>query len=76
MNTVNHTMKTRNTLPTTAPAEPLPRCFRNHPRLGRKSRTIKTGLTEDEGQAHFSREDTSKQGSYFDGYDYLKGTKP
>ena len=79
MNPVNHTMKNRNTLPT-APAEPMPRCFRivrfYHPRLGRKPRTIKTGLTEDEAQAHCSREDTSKQGVCFDGYDYMKGTKP
>ena len=58
-----------------------PRCFRivrfYHPRLGaRRPRTIKTGLTEAEARAHCERDDTSKPGAYFDGYDYMKGTKP
>jgi hypothetical protein len=47
-----------------------------HPRLRRRSGTIKTGLTEDEAQAHCCREDTCKEGVYFDGYDYMKGTAP
>ena len=80
LNTDDQTMRTRNILPTVAHSEPMPRCFWivrfYRPRLGRKSRTIKTGLTEDEAQAHCSREDTRKQGVYFDGYDYMKGTKP
>jgi hypothetical protein len=58
----------------------MPRCFRivrfYHPRLRRRSGTIKTGLTEDEAQAHCCREDTCKEGVYFDGYDYMKGTAP
>ena len=60
--------------------EPLPRCFRivrfYHPRLDRRPRTIKSGLTETEAQNHCSRDDTRKAGQYFDGYDYMKGTKP
>jgi hypothetical protein len=73
-----HAMKTQDTKTTTA--QPMPRCFRivrfYAPRLNRKPRTIKNGLTEDEAQAHCNREDTSKDGVYFDGYDYMKGTKP
>ena len=80
MNTNNQTMKHQNSLPTAAPCQPMPRCFRivrfYHPSLGRSSRTIKTGLTENEAQAHCSREDTRKHGVYFDGYDYMKGIKP
>ena len=64
----------------TPTTEPAPRCFRivrfYHPTVGRRPRTIKTGLTEAQAQAHCSREDTRKTGSYFDGYDYMKGTKP
>ena len=66
-------MKTTNT-------EPAPRCFRivrfYHPRLNRRCRTIKSGLTETEAQNHCSRPDTRQAGVYFDGYDYMKGTKP
>ena len=55
-------------------------CFRiirfYHPRLDRRPRTIKTGLTEAEAQAHCSRPDTRKEGAFFDGYDYMKGTRP
>jgi len=62
------------------PMSPAPRCFRivrsYHPSLRRSPRTIKTGLTEAQAQAHCSREDTRKAGVYFDGYDYMKGTKP
>jgi hypothetical protein len=62
------------------PQTPQPRCFRIvrffNPCLGRRSRTIKTGLTEAEAQAHCSREDTHERGVYFDGYDYMKGCKP
>ena len=57
-----------------------PRCFRivrfYHPTINRRPRTIKTGLTEAEAQAHCERDDTSKKGVYFDGYDYMKGCKP
>ena len=57
-----------------------PRCFRivrfYNPCLNRRPRTIKTGLTETEAQAHCSREDTRERGVYFDGYDYMKGCKP
>ena len=60
--------------------EPAPRCFRIvrffNPCLDRKPRTIKTGLTESEAQAHCSRKDTRERGVYFDGYDYMKGTRP
>ena len=64
----------------TTDQQPEPRCFRivrfYHPRLGRRPRTIKTGLTETEAQNHCCRDDTRKAGQYFDGYDYMKGTKP
>ena len=57
-----------------------PRCFRivrfYNPCLGRRSRTIKTSLTEAEAQAHCRRADTRERGFYFDGYDYMKGCKP
>ena len=60
--------------------EPLPRCFRivrfYHPRIARRPRTIKSGLTETEAQNHCSRDDTRQAGVYFDGYAYMKGTKP
>lgn len=65
---------------TTSNPQPQPRCFRivrfYHPRLDRRPRTIKTGLTETEAQTHCSREDTRKDGVYFDGYDHMKGTRP
>ena len=65
-----------NTLDTT----PAPRCFRivrfYAPHLDRRPRTIKTGLTETEAQAHCERKDTREAGVYFDGYDHMKGTKP
>ena len=38
----------------------------------RKARTIKTGLTETQAQAHCEREDTHGPG-WFDGYDLMKG---
>ncbi|MBA4148497.1 MAG: hypothetical protein H0X66_10325 [Verrucomicrobia bacterium] len=57
-----------------------PRTFRivrfYHPSVSRRPRTIKTGLTEAEAQAHCGREDTRRKGLYFDGYDNMKGTKP
>ena len=46
------------------------------PHLDRRPRTIKTGLTETEAQAQCERKDTRQAGVYFDGYDYMKGTKP
>jgi hypothetical protein len=41
-----------------------------------RSRTIKSGLTEAEAQAHCARPDTKQRGVYFDGYDYMKGCRP
>lgn len=41
----------------------------------RRPRTIKTGLTLDEAQAHCQDPTTRKEGVYFDGYDYIKGVK-
>ena len=50
-----------------------PRCYRIirqfHPSQGRKSRTIRNGLTLAEAQAHCSD-------PYFDGWDYMKGCAP
>jgi hypothetical protein len=45
-------------------------------RSGRNPRTIKNGLTETEAIEHCSRDDTKKEGVYFDGWDYMKGVKP
>lgn len=63
-----------------APAAPQPRCFRivrqYYPSLRRRPRTIKSGLTEAEAQAHCQRPDTRRSGVYFDGYDYMKGCHP
>jgi hypothetical protein len=59
--------------------EPIsPRCYRiiRFYRDGRKPRTIKQSLTESEAQAHCERDDTRKEGMYFDGYDYMKGCRP
>ncbi len=55
-----------------------PRCYRivRFYRNGRKSRTIKSSLTETEAQAHCHRPDTRKEGVWFDGYDYMKGCRP
>ena len=43
-------------------------------REGKRSRTIKTGLTLAEAQAHCQRADTKGPG-WFDGYDVVKGVK-
>jgi hypothetical protein len=55
-----------------------PRCYRiiRMFRSGRNPRTIKNGLTETEAIEHCSRDDTKKEGVYFDGWDYMKGVKP
>jgi len=78
MNTTEQTMNTQKGNP--ASDDQAPRCFRivrfYHPRLNRKPRTIKTGLTEAEAQGHCHQPATRKEGIYFDGYDYMKGTKP
>jgi hypothetical protein len=62
------------------PKKEEPRCFRIirffAPHINRKPRTIKNGLTETEAQAHCSRDDTRKEGQWFDGYDYMKGCRP
>ena len=46
-----------------------------HPRLNRKPRTVKTGLTELEAQRHCSDPKTKKEGKYFDGYDLMRGVR-
>lgn len=38
------------------------------PHLNKSNRTIKTGLTLEEAQEHCSRDDTRKEGEWFDGY--------
>lgn len=59
--------------------EEAPRCYRiiRFYRDGcRSPRTLKTGLTEAECQAHCSHPETRKEGVWFDGYDYMKGCYP
>lgn len=56
------------------------RCYRivRH-RFNGKARTIRTGLTLAEAQAHCQREDThggTGNARWFDGYDYMKGCAP
>ena len=41
----------------------------------RRPRTIRNGLTLAEAQAHCSDPKTSREGVYFDGYDYMKGIR-
>lgn len=67
--------------PTSAFAEPAPRCYRivrfyAPGRTYRRPRTIRTGLTLAEAQAHCSDPSTRVAGSYFDGYDWIKGCAP
>lgn len=38
------------------------------PHLNRESEVIDTGLTLEEAQEHCSRDDTRKEGEWFDGY--------
>jgi hypothetical protein len=53
-----------------------PRCYRivRFYRDGRKARTMKTGLSLGEAQAHCKREDTHGDG-WFDGYDTMRGVR-
>jgi len=39
-----------------------------NPTLNRQDRTIKTGLTEEQAQAHCKRSDTREDGVWFDCY--------
>ena len=39
-----------------------------HPSARREDEVIKTGLTLSQASAHCSRDDTRKEGVYFDGY--------
>lgn len=43
------------------------------PHLQRRPRTIKTGLTRSEAEAHCKDPRTRKDGEYFDGFDLMKG---
>lgn len=49
-------------------------------RFNSSPRTIRNNVTLSEAQAHCSRKDTSSHstgnGSWFDGYDYMKGCSP
>lgn len=58
-------------------AKPEPRIYRiiRFRRNGRP-RTTKSNLTLTEAQAHCSRDDTRKDGVWFDGYDYMQGCRP
>ncbi len=54
---------------------PVYRIIRFH-KDDRPSRTIKSGLTLAEAQAHCRDPKTRKGGVYFDGYDFIKGFNP
>lgn len=61
--------------------EPEVRCYRIiRFKFNGRPRTVRNNVTLTEAQAHCSREDTSShstgQGSWFDGYDYMRGCRP
>ncbi len=43
------------------------------PSVFKENKVIKTGLTEAEAQDHCQRDDTRKEGVYFDGYRSMGG---
>lgn len=41
-----------------------------------RPRTIRSNVTLTDAQAHCERDDTRREGVYFDGYDYMRGCAP
>ena len=60
----------------TPKAWPVYRVIRFYRAENRKARTIKSGLTLAEAQAHCGDPATRQAGVSFDGYDYIRGFKP